>query len=202
MKNHKKHLLFLFHGRKANIRSNNMKKLIVVGAGFWGCTIAERIASVLKQPVLVVERRAHIGGNSWSTEDYETGIEVHQYGTHVFHTSDQAVWEYVSRFDSWNQYVHRVQAIWKGKKYQLPINLNTIESFYGMQLDPQTARKLIEQEASRSGIICPRNFEEKIISMIVVLSGMLVFGVMIQVVFQIRMAMLLALHTKKAFILG
>lgn len=84
---------------------NKMKKLIVVGAGFWGCTIAERIASVWKQPVLVVERRTHIGGNSWSENDSETSIEVQRYGTHVFHTSDQAVWEYVSRFDSWNRYV-------------------------------------------------------------------------------------------------
>ena len=92
-----------------------MKNWIVVGAGFWGCTIAEQIASAWKQPVLVVERRAHIGGNSWSTEDPETHIEVQKYGTHVFHTSDQAVWNYVSRFDSWNHYVHRVHAMWKGK---------------------------------------------------------------------------------------
>ena len=145
---------------------NKMKKLIVVGAGFWGCTIAERIASVWKQPVLVVERRTHIGGNSWSENDSETSIEVQRYGTHVFHTSDQAVWEYVSRFDSWNRYVHRVQAKWKRKTYQLPINLNTIESFYGMQLTQESARKLIEQEANSSGIVHPRNFEEKVISMI------------------------------------
>ena len=92
-----------------------MKKWIVVGAGFWGCTIAERIASVWKQPVLVVERRAHIGGNSWSEDDSETGIEVQRYGTHVFHTSDQSVWEYVSHFDSWNQYVHSWMAILRKK---------------------------------------------------------------------------------------
>ena len=143
-----------------------MKNWIVVGAGFWGCTIAEQIASAWKQPVLVVERRAHIGGNSWSTEDPETHIEVPKYGTHVFHTSDQVVWNYVSRFDSWNHYVHRVHAMWKGKKYQLPINLNTIVSFYERPLTPDAARQLVEQEAASAGIAHPRYFEEKIISMI------------------------------------
>ena len=143
-----------------------MKKWIVAGAGFWGCTIAERIASVWRQPVLVVERRGHIGGNSWSEGDPETGIEVQRYGTHVFHTSDQTVWEYVSRFDAWNRHAYKVQAMWKGRKYQLPINLTTIEDFYGVHLTPESARKLIEWEVSSSGIVHPRNFEEKVISMV------------------------------------
>jgi len=142
------------------------KQIVVVGAGFWGCTIAERIASVWKQPVLVVERRNHIGGNSWSTEDPETGIEVQRYGTHVFHTSNQEVWDYVSSFDTWNHHAYRVQSMWKGKRYQLPINLNTIEAFYGMRLTQESARELIERDASSSGIVHPHNFEEKMISRI------------------------------------
>ena len=85
--------------------------LIVVGSGFFGLTIAEQAASELGKRVLVVEKRAHIGGNAYSEAEPETGIEVHKYGAHLFHTSNDRVWEYVNRFTDFTDYQHRVFAM-------------------------------------------------------------------------------------------
>ena len=82
--------------------------LVVVGSGFFGLTIAERCATELGLKVLVLERRHHLGGNAYSEIDPETGIEVHVYGTHLFHTSNQKVWDYVTRFTTFTNYQHRV----------------------------------------------------------------------------------------------
>ncbi|MGN6681144.1 MAG: FAD-dependent oxidoreductase, partial [Streptosporangiaceae bacterium] len=82
--------------------------LVVVGAGFFGLTIAERCATDLGLRVLVIERRNHIGGNAYSEPDPETGIEVHRYGAHLFHTSNARVWEYANRFTDFTGYQHRV----------------------------------------------------------------------------------------------
>ena len=82
--------------------------LLVVGSGFFGLTIAERAANDLGLKVLVIDRRSHIGGNAYSAPDPETGIEVHEYGAHLFHTSNTSVWEYVNRFTSFTSYRHRV----------------------------------------------------------------------------------------------
>ncbi len=88
--------------------------LLVVGSGFFGLTIAERVANELGKRVLVVERRSHLGGNAYSEPDPETGIEVHRYGAHLFHTSNQRVWDYVRRFTEFTGYQHRVFALHKG----------------------------------------------------------------------------------------
>ena len=82
--------------------------LVVVGSGFFGLTIAERCANELGLKVLVLERRHHLGGNAYSEADPETGIEVHVYGAHLFHTSNEKVWEYVNRFTTFTNYQHRV----------------------------------------------------------------------------------------------
>src|SRR5215470_14823951 len=82
--------------------------LIVVGSGFFGLTVAERTATQLDKRVLVLERRAHLGGNAYSEKEPETGIEVHRYGAHLFHTSNERVWEYVNRFTTFTNYQHRV----------------------------------------------------------------------------------------------
>src|SRR5690606_33639892 len=100
--------------------------LIVVGSGFFGLTIAERTATQLDKRVLVLERRAHIGGNAYSEPEPETGIEVHKYGAHLFHTSNKRVWEYVNQFTEFTNYQHRVFTIYQGRVYPLPINLATI----------------------------------------------------------------------------
>ena len=81
--------------------------LLVVGSGFFGLTIAERAAAAGRK-VTVIDRRPHIGGNAYSEAESETGIEVHRYGAHLFHTSNPAVWEYVNRFTTFTDYVHRV----------------------------------------------------------------------------------------------
>ena len=82
--------------------------LVVVGSGFFGLTVAERCASELGLRVLVVDRRPHIGGNAYSEAEPQTGIEIHKYGAHLFHTSNERVWDYVNRFTAFTGYQHRV----------------------------------------------------------------------------------------------
>ena len=110
--------------------------LVVVGSGFFGLTVAERAAAELNKRVLVLERRAHIGGNAYSEAEPETGIEIHRYGAHLFHTSNERVWEYANRFTSFTGYQHRVFSIYDGQVYALPINLGTVCSFFGRAMTP------------------------------------------------------------------
>jgi UDP-galactopyranose mutase len=137
---------------------------LVVGAGFFGCVLAERLANDAGARVFVIDKRSHIGGNCHSREDAETGIEFHTYGTHVFHTSSRQVWEYINRFSKFNGYHHQVLSVHKGRVYQLPINLATINSFYNLKLAPGEAREFLEQETRAAGIRRPRNLEEEAIS--------------------------------------
>ena len=81
---------------------------LIVGTGFYGSVLAERIANVLKKKVLIVDQRNHIGGNCFSDTDRETGIEYHVYGTHIFHTSNVKVWDYINQFTEFNNYRHQV----------------------------------------------------------------------------------------------
>ncbi|HJV66347.1 MAG TPA: UDP-galactopyranose mutase [Geomonas sp.] len=141
-------------------------KYLVVGAGFFGSVLAERIAADLGERVLVIDKRPHTGGNSHSEDDPATGIECHLYGSHIFHTSDEEVWRYLCRFTDWNSYRHRVLTLFDGKVYQMPINLATINSFYGLQLDPQQAQDFIRAEMEREGIGEPGNLEEKAVSLV------------------------------------
>ena len=97
--------------------------LVVVGSGFFGLTIAERCASDLGLQVLVLDRRHHLGGNAYSERDPETNVEVHKYGAHLFHTSNEKVWEYVNRFTTFTDYKHRVFGKYQGQVYSLPMNL-------------------------------------------------------------------------------
>jgi UDP-galactopyranose mutase len=144
----------------------NEHRLVVVGSGFCGATIAYKVASELALPVLVIERRRHIGGNAYSEFDSETGIEYHQYGSHLFHTSNEAVWKFITQFSSFNNYRHRVFSRHWGKTYTIPINLMTINQFFGRDFDPASARAFIEQQVAAESIGSPRNFEEKAISLI------------------------------------
>lgn len=139
---------------------------IVVGSGFFGATLAERIATDLQRPVLVLEARGHVGGNSFSTIDEATGIEFHTYGSHIFHTKNQRVWEYVNQFASFNHYRHQVLTSWQGRLFFMPINLDTINRFYGLAMSPVEAKEFLLGEAGREGILSPKNFEEKAISQI------------------------------------
>lgn len=105
--------------------------LIVVGSGFFGLTIAERAATQLGKRVLVVERRHHLGGNAYSEPEPETGIEVHKYGAHLFHTSNKRVWDYVTQFTDFTGYQHRVFAKHNGQAYQFPMGLGLISQSSG-----------------------------------------------------------------------
>ncbi|CAK8716936.1 UDP-galactopyranose mutase [Candidatus Electrothrix aarhusensis] len=141
-------------------------KYIVVGAGFFGAVIAERIANDLKEKVLVVDSRKHIGGNCYSEDDGETGIHYHTYGTHIFHTSKKTVWDYLTQFTEINGYFHQVLTTYKDRVYQMPINLETINSFYNINLKPYEVENFLRREIQKEQIETPENFEEKAITMI------------------------------------
>lgn len=102
---------------------------LIVGAGFTGCVLAERIASQLGQKVLIVERRNHIGGNAYDYYD-DNGILVARYGAHIFHTNSKRVWDYLSRFTEWRPYYHHVLASVDGKKVPVPFNLNSLYAVF------------------------------------------------------------------------
>jgi len=140
--------------------------LVVVGSGFFGLTVAERAASELGKRVLVLERRSHIGGNAYSEAEPETGIEVHRYGAHLFHTSNQRVWEYVNRFTRFTGYQHRVFARVGEQVYAFPMNLALINQFFGRSHTPDEARALIAEQADEIDTAAARNLEEKAISLI------------------------------------
>ena len=140
--------------------------LVIVGSGFFGLTIAERCANELGLKVLVLERRRHLGGNAYSEPDPETGIEVHVYGAHLFHTSNEKVWEYVNRFTSFTSYQHRVFANYQGQVYSFPMNLGLINQFFGKSHTPDEARALIAEQASEIATEAATNLEEKAISLI------------------------------------
>lgn len=145
-----------------------MKKfdLIVVGSGLFGLTIAERAASQLNKKVLIVERRSHMGGNAYSEAEPETGIEIHKYGAHLFHTSNKRVWEYVNQFTDFTGYQHRVFVMHKGTAYQFPMGLGLINQFFGKYYSPDEARALIAEQASEIDSDKAANLEEKAISLI------------------------------------
>ena len=139
---------------------------LVVGAGLYGSVIAERIAHDLGEEVLVIDKRDHIGGNCFSDIDPDTGIEYHVYGTHIFHTSSPEVWNYITRFTEFNGYYHQVLTVHKGRVYQMPINLETINAFYNRTFSPKEARDFITNEISAAQISTPSNLEEMAISRI------------------------------------
>ena len=140
--------------------------LVVVGSGFFGLTVAERAASELGKRVLVLERRSHIGGNAYSEAEPETGIEIHRYGAHLFHTSNQRVWEYVNRFTSFTGYQHRVFARVGDQVYAFPLNLALINQFFGRSHTPDEARALIAEQAGEIDTKDAANLEEKAVSLI------------------------------------
>jgi UDP-galactopyranose mutase len=140
--------------------------LIVVGSGFFGLTIAERAATQLDKRVLVVERRAHVGGNAYSEPEPQTGIEVHKYGAHLFHTSNKRVWEYVRQFTDFTGYQHRVFAMYDGQAYQFPLGLGLVSQFFGRYFGPDEAKALIAQQAAEIKTDDAQNLEEKAISLI------------------------------------
>jgi len=116
---------------------------VVAGAGIWGCTVARRLAEAGKK-VLVLEKRPVVGGNVRCEIDPETGIEIHKYGSHIFHTLIPEVWEFVNRFITFNGYQHKVLAKYKGKIYNLPLGLPLINKFFDVELKPGEVEEFLD----------------------------------------------------------
>jgi UDP-galactopyranose mutase len=140
--------------------------LLVVGAGLFGLTLARQAAEEHDAKVTVIDRRDHLGGNAYSEADPETGIEVHKYGAHLFHTSNTRVWEYVNRFTDFTPYVHKVYTTHRGVVYPMPINLGTINQFFESAYSPAGARELIQEQAGKLAGTDPANLNDKGISLI------------------------------------
>jgi UDP-galactopyranose mutase len=125
---------------------------MVVGAGFAGSVVAERLASVYGKKVIVVERRPHIGGNAYDEHD-RSGLLVHRYGPHIFHTNSREVFEYLSNFTEWRPYQHRVRAMVDGRLVPIPINLDTINTLYGTRYDSFEMKAFLERVAEKRDVI-------------------------------------------------
>ena len=140
--------------------------LVIVGAGLFGLTVAQQAVEHTGARVHIIDIRDHIGGNAYSYFDEETGAEIHKYGAHLFHTSNKRVWDYVNRFTSFTNYVHRVYATHDGEVYPLPINLGTINQFFHAHYTPAEAKALIEQQAGELAGTDPANLNDKGIQLI------------------------------------
>ena len=135
---------------------------LIVGAGLFGAVFAHEALTKGKK-CLVIDKRDHIAGNIYTKQ--ERGIQVHQYGAHIFHTSIKEVWEYVNRFAEFNRYTNCPVARYKDELYNLPFNMNTFNKLWGV-VTPKEALDKIEEEKSEAGITTPRNLEEQAISLV------------------------------------
>ncbi|MEO7336860.1 MAG: NAD(P)-binding protein, partial [Caldimonas sp.] len=121
---------------------------LIVGAGFAGSVLADRLARELGQRVLIVDKRPHIGGNAYDRYD-DAGILIHPYGPHIFHTNSAEIFEYLSRFTKWRPYQHRVLASVDGQSVPMPINLDTVNSLYGLNLTTFQMEAWLESVAEK-----------------------------------------------------
>ena len=119
---------------------------LIVGAGFAGSVLAERLASERNEKVLLIDRRNHIGGNAYDRYD-DDGLLIHQYGPHIFHTNSKQIFDYLSRFTEWRFYEHRVLAEVDGMLVPIPINLDTVNMLYGLNL---TSEELVDWFKARA----------------------------------------------------
>lgn len=138
------------------------KDYLIVGSGLFGSTFAYEAARRGRR-VKVIEKRHHIGGNVY-TEACE-GIQVHKYGAHIFHTSDQKIWDYVHRFAAFNRFTNSPIANYKGEIYNLPFNMNTFNKLWGV-VTPAEAKEKIDSQRAAAGIVHPKNLEEQAISLV------------------------------------
>jgi len=135
---------------------------LIVGAGLFGSVFAHEAVKKGKK-VLVVDRRPHVGGNIYTQE--MAGIQVHKYGAHIFHTSNEKVWQYVNQFATFNRYTNSPVARYGDELYNLPFNMNTFHAMWGVRT-PQEAREHIQAQIREAGIREPRNLEEQAISLV------------------------------------
>jgi UDP-galactopyranose mutase len=140
---------------------NSRYDYLIVGAGFAGSVLAERLAASLGKKVLVCDRRDHIGGNAYDHPD-SAGILVHKYGPHIFHTNSPKIYSYLSGFTAWRKYEHRVLAKVDGKLLPIPINLDTINELYGLKLNELEVANFLAARAEK--IAHPRTSEDVVLS--------------------------------------
>jgi UDP-galactopyranose mutase len=140
-------------------------KILCVGAGLTGSVIARNLAD-RGFPVTVIDERDHIAGNCFSQRDTRTGIMVHTYGPHIFHTSNKSTWDYVNRFAEFSPYINRIKAVVNGKVYPLPINLLTINQFFNRTFSPAESKKFLENHLADKNILNPESFEEHALQLI------------------------------------
>lgn len=139
-------------------------RFCIVGAGFSGAIVARHLSDKGHQ-VLLIDERSHIAGNCHTERDSATGVMVHNYGPHIFHTADKRAWDYIQRFGTFRPYINRVKAVSDGHIYTLPVNLLTINQFFGKTMSPSEAAAFIGEKADKT-IKDPQNFEEQALSMI------------------------------------
>ena len=135
---------------------------LIVGAGLYGAVFARELTQRGKR-CLVIDRRNHIAGNIYTRE--VEGINVHEYGAHIFHTSDREVWDYVNQFAEFNNYVNSPVAVYKDELYNLPFNMNTFSRMWGVRT-PAQAKAKIEEQVAELGITEPKNLEEQALSLV------------------------------------
>jgi UDP-galactopyranose mutase len=134
---------------------------VIVGAGFAGSVLAERLARDFGKRVLIIDRRSHIGGNAYDHFD-DAGVLVHRYGPHIFHTNSREIFEYLSQFTEWRLYQHQVLASVDGQLLPIPINLDTINALYGLNLNSRQAEDFLSSVAEKREVI--RTSEDVVIS--------------------------------------
>lgn len=142
-----------------------MPNYLIIGAGFSGAVVAERLSQNKNNKITVIEARNHIGGNCYTEKDSETNVMIHKYGPHIFNTDNKEVWDYIQLFCEMVPFTNRVKSIYRGNVYSLPINLHTINQFYGKTFSPEEAKTFINNIAD-STITEPKNFEEQALKFI------------------------------------
>ena len=135
---------------------------LIVGAGLYGAVVAHE-AAAKGRSCLVIDRREHIAGNIYTRE--VEGIQVHEYGAHIFHTSDKRIWDYVNQFADFNHYINSPVAVFKDELYNLPFNMNTFSKMWGIRT-PQEAKEKIAAQIAGLGITEPKNLEEQALSLV------------------------------------
>ena len=145
-------------------------KILIVGSGLAGATFANLLSENVDCEILVIDKKRHIGGNCYSYKEQITGIEVHNYGPHIFHTNDDDVWNYLNRFTQFNNYKHRAKVNTFNQIFSLPINLHTINQLYSSTFSPKEAeefiKKVAKEDIDRIEVTEPSNFEEYAISIV------------------------------------
>lgn len=140
-------------------------RYLIIGSGFSGCVLANRLSEALDCRIEIWDEREHMGGNCHTSRDERTGVMVHRYGPHIFNTDQKEIWDFVNRFGEFRPYVHRVKAMSAGKIYPLPVNLLTINQFFNKTFNPDEAKAFLKTQGDTS-IGEAGNFEEQALKFI------------------------------------